>query len=164
MVLRKWQIKNKKLIYSNNVLNGILTRWYRNSNYESRSNYKDGKLDGQALMFDENGNIISEENYSNDTLDGKYTQWFSSGKMKIKGNYKKGYFSGRWLYYNLTGEIIGTGNYTMGNGIQKAWYPNGKIMREINYQNNLKHGSEKWYTPDGQLDKVLFFDEGIIMD
>jgi len=37
-------------------------------------------------------------------------------------------------------------------------------MREITYKNNLKHGSEKWYNPDGQLDKVLFYEEGIIID
>lgn len=115
-------------------------------------------------MYDVYGKILSEENYINDTLDGNYTQWYSSGKMKIKGKYSNGYFSGRWLYYNLAGEIVGTGNYIMGSGTQKAWYPNGNIMREINYQNNLKHGSEKWYTPEGQLEKVLFYDEGNIVD
>ena len=81
--------------------------------------------------------------------------------MKIKGNYDHGLFSGRWLYYNQSGEIIGTGNYVKGNGLQKAWYPNGSIMREIEYINNLKHGYEKWYDIDGNLESVTFYEEGL---
>ena len=71
---------------------------------------------------------------------------------------------GRWIYYNLNGEVVGTGNYVKGSGIQKAWYPNGSIMREINYVNNLKQGAEKWYSPDGELEKVIFYEEGVIVN
>jgi antitoxin component YwqK of YwqJK toxin-antitoxin module len=84
--------------------------------------------------------------------------------MKINGHYERGNYNGRWLYYNLVGDIIGTGNYVKGTGIQKAWYPNGNIMREINYVNNLKHGTEKLFNIDGKLEETLYYKEGKLID
>ncbi len=52
------------------------------------------------------------------------------------------------------------GNFAHGSGQQKAWWPNGNIKREINYQNNLKHGEERWFDENGKLEKVITFNEG----
>ncbi len=37
-------------------------------------------------------------------------------------------------------------------------------MREINYVNNLKHGTERWYDADGKLENIIFYDEGVIVE
>ncbi len=156
--------KEQEVNYINNTLEGAQIRWYQNGNFESKAHYKNGNLEGLATMYDEYGNLLSEENYKNDTLNGSYILRYPSGGIRISGSYVGGYFSGQWLYYNLSGEIIGTGNYTMGSGIQKAWHPNGELMREITYVNNLKHGTEKWYNAEGVLEKVLYYKEGVLSD
>ncbi len=155
--------KEQEVHYTDNVINGPLIRWYVNGNYESKSYYKDGKLEGKALMYDEDGNLLSEENYINDTLVGKFTQWYPSGQIKISGSYIHGNYSGTWLYYDLKGEIVGTGNYVNGSGIQKAWHPNGNIMREINYVNNLKHGEEKFILLMEKLKKSIIIKKVLLI-
>jgi antitoxin component YwqK of YwqJK toxin-antitoxin module len=64
------------------------------------------------------------------------------------------------VYYSPGGDIVGVGNFDKGNGIQKAWWPNGNLKREISYKNNLKNGTEKWYDEEGKLEKVLYFEDG----
>ena len=152
--------KEMEAYYKNNILDGPLIRWYKNGHMETESYYQDGKLEGAAITYEENGNKALEENYKNDTLSGKFYQWYRSGSIRVKGEYINGLYTGRWVYYN-NGNIVGIGNFENGNGIQKAWWPNGQLKREITYKNNLKNGSEKWYNADGELEKVLYFEDGI---
>jgi len=152
--------KEQEVYYKNNVLDGPLIRWYKNGHMETESYYQDGKLEGTAVTYEENGNKALEENYKNDTLSGKFYQWYRSGSIRVKGEYINGLYTGRWTYYN-NGNIVGIGNFENGNGIQKAWWPNGQLKREITYKNNLKNGPEKWYNAEGELEKVLYFEDGI---
>jgi len=64
-------------------------------------------------------------------------------------------YQGRWVYYDANGNIIGVGNYDHGNGMQRAWWPNGKLKREVPYVNNEKKGEERFYNEEGKLEKVI---------
>ena len=101
------------------------------------------------------GNKIGEEFYKNDTLDGLFLQWYDDGLPKVEGQYIDGLFDGKWVYYDVYGKVVGVGNFTNGTGVQKGWWPNGNIKREIPYLNNQKHGIEKWYDEDGKLEKEI---------
>jgi len=37
-------------------------------------------------------------------------------------------------------------------------------MREINYVNNLKHGAEQWYNAEGNIDNVIYYEEGQVVE
>ena len=153
--------KEQEVYYLNNKLDGPLTRWYANGNIETESFYKDGRLEGKSISYNEKGRKVVEEVYVNDTLNGPYLVFHDGGNPKIEGFYEDGFYTGRWVYYNHLGKIVGVGNFERGAGIQKAWWPNGKLRREINYLNNLKNGEERWFDEKGKLQKKLVFKEGV---
>ncbi|WP_410780181.1 toxin-antitoxin system YwqK family antitoxin, partial [Helicobacter bilis] len=57
----------------------------------------------------------------------------------------------KWYYENgnLWREIPYKNNKA--EGIEKWYYENGKLMAEIPYLNNLFHGDTRFYTEDGKL-------------
>jgi len=154
-------IKEQEANYADNLLDGLMKRWYNTGVLESELSYKDGKLNGTSITYDEYGHKVDEENYRNDTLDGPYYQWYANSKLRIEGAYKNGFFTGTWLYYNESGNVVGNGNFIGGTGIQKAWWPNGKLKRETHYQENLKHGEEKRFDENGKLHEVIRFNKGV---
>ncbi len=153
--------KEMEATYKDNVLNGPLLRWYKNGLPEVESYYEDGKLQGKAITYNDFGYIVLEENYRNDTLNGKYFKYYNDRTPQIDGEYVDGLFQGRWIYYDNRGKIVGMGEFDHGSGIQKAWWPNGELKREVSYVNNLKNGADKWYRPDGKLEKVIYFEDGM---
>jgi antitoxin component YwqK of YwqJK toxin-antitoxin module len=64
------------------------------------------------------------------------------------------------VYYDPFGNVVGVGNYQAGTGVQKAWWPNGKLKREIPYVSNKKHGEERWYDDAGNLERVVVYEDG----
>ncbi len=162
-----WYFENgnvqQKLNYQDGKINGEVKRFYSNGNLESVSNYKMGLLDGTALTFDTEGNKIGVENFINDTLNGTVSKYYSDGEPQMTGSYDKGLFQGRWMYYDLYGNIVGSANYDKGNGVLKGWWPNGNLKREINYKNNLKHGQEKHFNTEGNLEKLLIYSNGVLV-
>ncbi len=159
-----WYFENglmeQEAYYLDNVLNGSMKRWYSNGRLETESVYINGKLEGPAKTFDGRGNLIIEENYLHDSIHGTYRELYPDGLPKIEGQYVKGLFTGRWIYYDPFGQVVGIGNYSAGTGKQKAWWPNGNLKREIPYRRNLKHGEERWYDRDGNLEKVVVYKDG----
>ena len=61
--------KNGKAIgvfmLKNGVSEGVFRVWHENGQLRIESNYKDGKLDGRRLEFNENGDVETEEYYIN---------------------------------------------------------------------------------------------------
>ncbi len=146
------------------MLDGPLKRWYENGVPETESFYIDGKLNGLAVTYSSFGYKVLEENYRNDTLTGKYYKYYNDGAPQVAGEYLDGLFHGRWIYYSNHGKIVGMGEFDKGSGTQKAWWPDGQIKREVSYVNNLKNGAERWYGPDGKLEKVIYFEDGVEVD
>ncbi len=152
--------KELEAYYKDNILDGKLLRWYENGLQEVESFYKDGKLNGKAVTYNGFGYVVLEENYRNDTLYGTYNKFYDDGAPQVAGGYKDGLFDGRWIYYNNHGKIVGMGEFDHGSGTQKAWWPNGKLKREVTYVHNVKNGAERWYNQDGELEKVVYYEDG----
>ncbi|MCK4570218.1 MAG: hypothetical protein KAT76_08000, partial [Bacteroidales bacterium] len=80
--------------------------------------------------------------------------------LQITGEFVNGLFEGTWLYYNDNGELIGEGKYEAGSGIQRFWNRDGSLLSRTAYVNNLKHGKEYFYTPDGEVDYFVEYANG----
>jgi len=157
--------KQMECNYKNNVPDGKTTRYYFTGDLQSVDNYDKGLLNGKSLTYYEGGKKKAEMNYLNDTLDGLYTEWNIDGLLKIKGSYKKGLYNGKWEYWDNTGIKVGEGNYMAGAGIQKGFYPDGKLKREIHYMHNKKNGLELWFSRDGDtLKKIVYEDDHIAFE
>ncbi len=73
-------------------------------------NYKNGKLDGKSLEYEDlGGTLRSENNYKNGLRDGIHREFDfikESHILREEGNFKKDKLEGVWKYYNSNGEIF----------------------------------------------------------
>lgn len=143
--------------YRNDQLEGKLTRWYPNGDKELEETYLQGKRNGTSTTWGENNLPEEEKNFANDTLEGVYRRWFEDGSLQIKGNYHKGFFEGKWTYYSPAGLVVGDGIFKQGKGILTGYDLPGNKLREVQYENNLRNGAEKWFDRQGNVVKVLFY-------
>jgi antitoxin component YwqK of YwqJK toxin-antitoxin module len=152
--------KQMEANYHNNLLDGKTTRWFYSGGVESVAHFEKDRKNGLSSTFDESGHKLTEETYRNDTLHGPYTAWFPNGQIRIAGFFDRGSYDSTWVYFNEYGIRIGEGKYIDGTGTQKGFHPNGRLMREITYVNNKKHGEEIWFDQKGNPERILVYKNG----
>ena len=89
----------------------------------SLTNYKDGKLDGLARMWYENGQLWSKQNFKGGGNVGLARSWHWGGQLCYEWNYKDGKLDGLW----------------------RRWYENGQLFEEYNYKDGLIISEKCWY-------------------
>ena len=159
-----WYFENGKKELEVNYLNdkphGTATRWYQSGIRESMDTYVEGKRTGPSRKWDTQGLLIEELNYLNDSLHGNYLLYYENGQVKIEGYYNMGLYDSTWTYFDITGMKVGDGSYKNGNGLQRAFYPNGKLRLTVPYENNKRNGYEIWYNQQGkEVNRVLYKDD-----
>lgn len=124
------------------IAHGKITWYHPNNNPKSLISYKDGKEDGTALRFHENGMMSDSSTYTNGHRIGISLGWDEEGNQvdstNFDGNgngvivkwYANGavYYAGRMIHDTLR---INRWNYYHPNGKQLATedYVNGKVVR-----------------------------------
>ncbi len=141
--------------YVNGKVEGLLQRWHANKNPEIEEEYKNDLKNGMSKHYNLDGKLTLEARYINDTLDGKYFEYYPDGSLKIEGKYKNGLFEGHWRWLDIDGVALGEAEFHQGKGIQKAWRRDGTLLREVQYEQNMKHGSEKHYDEKGNLEMQI---------
>ena len=63
------------------------------------------------------------------------------------------------MYYE-NGAVGSVATYENGTGLQKGFSPDGTLITEINYRDNVKDGDEIQYNRDGSVDKILVWESG----
>ncbi|WMI65489.1 toxin-antitoxin system YwqK family antitoxin [Aestuariibaculum sp. YM273] len=84
---------------SKGELDGDRIVYYNNGNMAEKETYRAGKLDGESLSYAENNKLISRANYLNGEMHGKYVVYFLDGTPEVEGQFKNGQKSGVWKYY-----------------------------------------------------------------
>jgi antitoxin component YwqK of YwqJK toxin-antitoxin module len=151
-------------IYHNNLLDGVLTRFYTSGMPCEVQPYANGKLHGTVKTWDITGKIIAISNYTNGIITGRYIEYYPNAVTKVEGQYYKGNYDGIWFYYDEGGNIIGEGRFKNGTGTQKAFYDNGKLKKVTHFQNNRKDGEEVYYKPEGTVDYICRFRGGRLIE
>ena len=80
-------------------LDGEKLVYYENGQLAEKSNYVDGKQEGLSTIYAENGVILKEFLYENDELNGVSKYYNNKGQLVAEGAYKKGQKHGIWNYY-----------------------------------------------------------------
>lgn len=110
---------NGKWVYFQNKVDGVLMTEHYN---------EQGVLEGEKLVYYENGKIAEKSNYVNGEIDG-ISVWYSDKGILLK----------EFTYIN--GEL---------HGMAKYYDNEGKMLAEGLYRNDKKHGIWKYYE-NGQL-------------
>ncbi|MEE1943829.1 hypothetical protein VRU48_01840 [Pedobacter sp. KR3-3] len=94
--------------------------------------FNNGKLEGLAHTYYDNGNIKSKTFYKNGIIEGFEYKYYQNGKVSFKGLWKNGIWYGSQLYFSETGKL---NEYwvrdfrSMPNDFFYIFYNNGKIRK-----------------------------------
>jgi len=114
--------------------------WNSNGALFAKAYFREGKLHGPAIFYDEQGNIESIRCYNMGAAHGPWAT-FSNGTVKSRGEYRDGYAGGIWL----------------------SWDDNGVLNRRSSYKSVGAKSQREWertYNDKGQLDKYTGFKDG----
>ncbi len=149
-----------KAHYDMNVMEGEVLRWYENGNIQSRYYIKKDQYDSIFESYNVFGNLVKIEHYKEGVLHGEYKQWYDSGKLFMEGAYNEGMLHGKWMVYYEGGAVGSVATYENGAGLQKGYSPDGTLITEINYKDNVRDGNEIQYNRDGSVKEILVWDSG----
>jgi antitoxin component YwqK of YwqJK toxin-antitoxin module len=142
---------------------GEWTTFYASGKIEEVQFYKDGKLHGEYLFYNEDGILIEKGNFNNGIREGEYHFYYNSGKIERKGNYKNEKIHGKVEQWSENGNKEFESNYINGvlNGVFKNYGENGLLKNEGSKLNGLTEGEYKSYDENGNLDFTCTYEKGI---
>ena len=159
-----WYYANGKPLmqatFKDNVKDGHFMRWHENGKLMEDCYYKNGELDSVYHSYTLNGILASEEHYKNGLLDGDFKKWYENGQVFQDGQYADDMMDGSWLIFYPEGELAAKADFDHGTGMQTSYDQTGYRCLVTNYKDNLKHGREYYYNPDGTLTRVVIYEEG----
>lgn len=84
--------------------------WYPNGQLKYEKLYANGVAEGKVLVYNEKGQVQTEENYLKGKLNGKYSKWANGllvedGYYKTLANSKKNLMDSVWNYYRNDSSI-----------------------------------------------------------
>jgi len=130
-----------KSIYSEQGKRRLTEFYYdeRKSQVKAKGLFIDKKKEGDWLIYNESGILVSEEQYKNDTANGV------------------------WKLYNYSGSLVKETPYVMGHihGLQKEYFENGNLKRGISFKMDTVNGSTEIYFPDGKIRIEGFYNMGL---
>ncbi len=117
--------------------------------------YKNRKVDGEAVIYTNDGAKDKAVYFKNEILDGDYKEYYFNGQLFSQYANKNGKADGLAKTFFDNGALRSEVNYTNGekNGPETYYFRNGKIMQKANYVNGMLQG-----------DFITYFDNGKVSD
>lgn len=126
---------------------------YDNGNLRSRIQLVDGKRDGIATWWYENGEKQVEQIFSNGILEGERIAWDRDGNLLGTIECRENQvWDGRYVEFNdLSKDVIKISNYKSGmlHGLYETWHNNGKPEYKAKYIDGKRDGVATWWDENG---------------
>lgn len=137
--------------YKDNKKTDLWVEYYCNANMKNKLTFLNGKPDGYAQMFHENGKISEEGNWKNNRWVGNYKLYYDNGQIQHEFIFSPtGKREGPQKYFYDNGQLAIEGNFSNGkeSGIIKEYYENGDQKAEKNFADgNVDVASIKEFQP-----------------
>jgi len=137
--------------YQDNRKTGIWVEFFCNGNMKNKLTFSNGRPDGYAIMYHENGKISEEGNWKINRWVGNYKLYYDNGQVQHEFVFNpSGKREGAQKYFFDNGQIAIEGNFVNGkeSGLIKEFHENGDIKAEKNYADgNVDVASIKTYEP-----------------
>ena len=133
-------------IESTNLFTGIMTEHYSEGALKSRSEVRDGQLNGRSEGFFPNGLRQVEEFFKAGVSDGVRTRWETNGVRQSAGQIVDGQFHGEYRQWHTNGQIAKRIFFDQGkpHGVAKSWFPSGFLMSSVEMDHGETKTSESW--------------------
>lgn len=175
--------------YSNGFVDSISTYFDEAGRLIEKVNYKEGKRHGKAYRFAaDDGRIISIKDYNMDfpvseekpnRLDAKgkrhgvWREFYENGKIKWEGTYKDDKKDGFFREYTEDGNLIIAYKYYGGVivedpeefrdiRVEKEYYPDAKIKKEVTFVNGVPHGVCREFSQEGKIMSSKIYRNGYL--
>lgn len=134
------------------------------------THYLQGVIHGKYRLFHKNGKIAKDMAYENGLLHGLRQEYFDDGALLYKGQYVHGKPVGthikmssknkKGVQYPVLEECYDDqGRY---QGVQKAYYNDGKLKSSISYLSGIYHGTKECYTETGLCFFLATYSNGLL--
>jgi antitoxin component YwqK of YwqJK toxin-antitoxin module len=124
--------------YTDNKKNGIWKEYFCNGNTKNKITFQNGRPDGYAIMYHENGKISEEGTWKTNKWVGNYKLYYDNGNVQQEFTFNPGgKREGPQKYYYEDGTPQIEGNWQSGkeSGLVTEYYPNGDTKKVVNYSN-----------------------------
>jgi hypothetical protein len=124
-----------------------------------------GLLQGEHRCWNENGELMLEENYLDDQLNGIRREWYDGKVLKSEEHYRCGLGNGWYRYWYPNGRrhaqyLVINNRY---NGPYFLWSLTTKVKDVYHYVDGFRHGECKIYDLEGYLARKAFFFKGVLI-
>ncbi|MBS1652129.1 MAG: toxin-antitoxin system YwqK family antitoxin [Bacteroidetes bacterium] len=137
--------------YQDNRKKDLWVEYFCNGNLKSKLTFVNGRPDGYAIMYHENGKISEEGIWKVSKWVGNYKLYYDNGQVQHEFIYNQtGKREGSSTYYYENGQKAIEGNFVNGKeaGTFKEYYENGDVKAEKNFnEGNVDVASIKEYQP-----------------
>jgi antitoxin component YwqK of YwqJK toxin-antitoxin module len=135
------------------VLNGDYIVFHENGEIFSFSKYANGKLNGEELRYDPLGNLTKKSMYKNGVLVDSQFTYFDTGKVESEIKYENGQ-KVETLYYNMLGHIVSQ-SYIKNSRTITQRLKDGKLYSEMVSSNYDDYETIKFFNEDGSTKAYL---------
>ena len=148
--------------YEANKKTGIWKEFFCNGNMKNKITFQNGRPDGYAIMYHDNGKISEEGIWKINKWVGNYKLYYDNGQVQQEFNFTPaGKREGAQKYYYENGQVMIEGSWAQGKetGVIKEYHENGDIKAEKNYNNGeVDVASIKTYEPKKPIEKTQVVD------
>ncbi|MDC1142927.1 hypothetical protein OAU50_07525 [Planctomycetota bacterium] len=117
--------------------NGVQELYSSDGAYMQRRFFtKDGRMDGPATDYFDNGDVKNVVHWKNDCQHGEFTHYRQDGTIEKTGAYDLGDEHGEWETFHTDGKTAASRKfYDFGHpiGVWKFYRPDGSVEREENH-------------------------------
>lgn len=125
--------------YTDNLKNGLWTKYYPNGVVKSEIHYKQNRPRGEYHIYYKNGQLEEHGNWERNKNVGEFERYYPNGNPQ-----QEFFFTDKGLRY----------------GNQKYFHENGKLWLEVEVVNGKEEGEMKRYYPNGLLKERKVFHNG----
>lgn len=122
--------------------NGIL--FFRNAAGDTirKTEYVNGKENGESTAWYDNGRVSETRKYVDGRKEGAHFGWYSNGTPKFIYHFGKDVYEGEYIEWYPNGQLYRKQHFSEGheNGLQQAWFPGGQIKSNYIIKNNKRYG------------------------
>jgi len=136
-----------------------------------KGTYVNHLKDGEWIRYNDDGTEMQKEYYKNGILknivflNGVFKEEYENETPKSEYTYKNGKKNGPYkIYYNNAQKVVEeVPAYDGSKGKEKIIYYEGQTLKEKGtYLNDKLHGKVTYYKPNGQIEKIVTYSNGVI--
>ncbi len=182
--------REKEIVSENfeaDIKQGLTKYYLPDSTLFKTVNFVDGREDGLAKEFGEDGRVVTLTTYKKgyvvsrerinrtDTEGKKQGLWkffHDNGQVKIEGKYLNDQKNGYFKTYDENGKLISTSKWVNGQEQEDAielvrlevardYYPSGQVKAMQTYRNGIAQGVRRDFDQEGNITSGALYEDGL---